>query len=307
MESAERKALVRGVLTILGTVLAMALADALIKHSSSGMTLWQVWVLRSVLVVPVLVALARNNLRTLWLGWVMLRSLILVLMYLGIYGAIPFLDLSVIAAALYTAPLFIVALSALVLREPVNRWQWIAILLGFAGAMLIVRPLTAAFSPLTLLPMAAALLYAMAAVLTRARCADVPATAMALSLNLMLLLVGSGVSALIALSGPLAAATANPFLFGHWQGMDAGDWQLVAGLAVLMIGIGIGFARAYQRPRPQVIATFDYAYLIFASFWGYAFFGEVPGHPTLAGMALIALAGALGLWAGGRTSKKDTV
>jgi drug/metabolite transporter (DMT)-like permease len=291
VETADHKTVAQGVMTIIATVFAMALADAFIKYSSAGMTLWQIWVLRSALVVPVLMILARNGILPAGLGWVLLRSLILALMYLGIYAAIPLLDLSVTAAALYTGPLFIVALSALALNEPVTWRHWIAVLIGFGGVLMIVRPLAAEFTPLTLLPIAAAFLYAVAAVLTRARCAETPATTLALWLNLTLLGLGGVVSVLISALGPIGAEIKYPFLFGRWQGMDAGNWQLIAGLSVLMIGISIGLARAYQSPRPQVITTFDYTYLIFASFWGYVLFGEVPDGGTLTGMGLIAVAG----------------
>lgn len=290
----ETSALPRGVATIVATVFAMALADAVVKLSSAGMPLWQIWVLRSVLVSPVLLLLARGAVWPAGLGWVLLRGTLLALMYLGIYAAIPFLDLSVIAAALYTGPLFIVTLSALALKEPITSRHWLAIACGFAGVLVIVRPLAAGFSPLTLLPVGAAFLYAVAAVLTRARCAGVRPVTMALWLNLTFLVLGAAAS--VAIRGGVGPAIDYPFLFGGWRRMSLSDWQAIGILAVLMIGIGIGLARAYQSPHPQVIATFDYTYLIFAAFWGYVFFGEVPDLWTILGMIMIAAAGLIVLF-----------
>jgi drug/metabolite transporter (DMT)-like permease len=281
---------IRGVLTILATVLAMALADAFVKYASADMTLWQIYVLRSGVTIPVLAIGARRNPRPPALGWVMMRSLALSLMYLCIYAAIPFLDLSVVAAALYTGPFFIVALSAIVLREPITGRQWGAILAGFGAVVLIVRPAASGFSPLALLPVLAGFLYAVAAVITRARCSGIPALALALWLNLTLGALGVIASVLIRYAD-VGVVPRYPFLFGRWSRMEAGDCGVILVLAVLMTGISIGLARAYQAPRPQVIATFDYAYLIFAALWGFVFFGEVPDGPTLAGIAIIALAG----------------
>ena len=122
-----------GVVTIVLTVFAMALADAVIKASSADMTLWQIYVLRSLLVLPSLMMLGAEWRLSAGFGWVLLRSLALVGMYLGIYAAIPLLDLSVIAASLSTAPLFIVCLSALGLGEVVRTRQWLAILIGLAA------------------------------------------------------------------------------------------------------------------------------------------------------------------------------
>jgi drug/metabolite transporter (DMT)-like permease len=295
-----------GIATILATVFAMALADAFVKYSSADMTLWQVYVLRSLIVVPVLLFLARGRVRSDGLGWIWMRSLALTLMYLGIYGAIPLLNLSVIAAWLYTGPLFIVALSAVFLREPITARHWIAILSGFAGVLLIVQPAASGFTPLSLIPVTAAFLYAVAAVLTLAKCRQVPALTLALWLNLTLLAFGTLASLLIAYAD-IATDISYPFLFGNWSRMVGRDWQVIAILAVLMTGISIGLAKAYQSPRPQVIATFDYAYLVFATFWGFVFFGEVPDFWTLAGMALIAAAGMIVLHGNTRVEEEPVI
>jgi drug/metabolite transporter (DMT)-like permease len=289
----ELRVLPDGVPTIIATVFGMALADAFVKYASTGMSLWQIWVLRSLFVIPILLVLANNRSGSGGRGWIALRSVVLALMYLGIYAAIPLLDLSVIAAGLYTAPLFIVGLSGLVLRAPMTLRHWIAILTGFAGVVVILRPTAAGFTPLALLPVGSALLYAIGAVITRAKCSQLSATVLALWLNLSFLALGGAASALLVACAQCRQVASYPFLFGVWQDMNPADWRVIAVLAVLMLGIAIGLAKAYQSPHPQVIATFDYAYLIFATFWGYVFFGEVPDLLTLVGMALIAAAGVI--------------
>ncbi|QKC82944.1 DMT family transporter [Mesorhizobium sp. NZP2077] len=293
-QSNERALPVTGVIVILMTVFAMALTDAFVKFSSANLTLWQIYVLRSVIATPVLLLLTRGAVWPVALGWVALRSVALLLMYLAIYAAIPVLDLSVIAASLYTAPLFIVLLSSLMLGERIARYQWAGIALGLAGVLLIVRPTAVAFSPLPLIPVAAAFLYAIAAIVTRAKCARETPMTMALWLNITLLAAGTIASLVIGFAGPLPA---YPFLFGRWAAMGIQEWQTIAILAALIVSVSIGLARAYQSPKPQIVATFDYAYLIFAAFWGYVFFGEVPNLTTIAGMALIALAGVMVLCA----------
>lgn len=282
--------LVFGVVTILGTVFAMALADAFIKFVSADMTLWQIYVLRSLIAIPVLALLARGQAWPSGLRWILLRSLALALMYLSIYGVIPFLSLPALAASLYTGPLFIVALSAVFLREPISARHWLAIFIGFAGVLLIVRPAASGFTPLALVPIVAAFLYALAAVLTRAKCSDVPALILALWLNLVLLAFGAAASLSIAYAG-IGGAIDYPFLFGGWSTMGYRNWQVILILAGLMVGISVGLARAYQSPHPQVIATFDYAYLPFAALWGFAFFDDIPDFWTVLGMMLIGIAG----------------
>lgn len=283
-----------GIATILATVFAMALTDAFVKYTSAGMPLWQIYVLRSLIVIPVLLVFTRRNIWPRAFTWVLLRSLALVLMYLAIYAAIPVLSLSVIAATLYTGPLFITVFSALFLKEQIRGLHWFAVFVGFAGMMMMIQPTASDFSSLSLIPVAAAVLYAFATVLTRAKCTRIPAMTLALWLNVMLLLFGAIASMIIALSN-LDTIYDYPFLFGKWNELGRDEWLITVILALLIIGVSIGLAKAYQSPSPQVIATFDYAYLIFAAFWGYVFFSEIPGFWTIIGMISIAGAGLISL------------
>lgn len=286
-----RFGLAQGVVAILATVFAMALTDAIIKLSSSGMTLWQIWILRSAIVVPILLVATKGRIFPPGTGWIIARSVSLVVQYLCFYAVLPLIDMALAGAAAYIAPFFIVGLSALVLGNRITLRHWLAIAIGFAGLLLIVRPFAAAFTPLILMPIAAALFYAIAAILTRAKCAETPALILALWLNIACLALGLAIG---AVRGLIVTPEWAGFIFGPWHSMARSDWGMILVLCVLIIGIAIGLARAYQSPRPEVIATFDYSYMIFVVFWGYVFFGEVPDLWTLAGMALIS-AGGLGV------------
>ena len=302
-DSQPQYSLASGIITILITVFAMALTDAFVKFASTNMTLWQIFACRSALALPLLVLLAGGRVRAWGWGWIALRSAMLVAMYLAIYAAIPVLDLSVIAASLYTGPLFIVLLSRLFLSEPIRPLQWAAVGLGFLGVLCVVQPTGVAFTPLALIPIIAALLYAGAAVLTRAKCAQNSPITLAIGLNAGLVLCGAVASISLVLAPPANAAS-YPFLLGRWSRFDDSTALVLAVMVVLIVVVTIGLSRAYQSPRPQVIATFDYAYLIFAAFWGYMFFSEVPDAATLGGIALIIAAGGLVLLSTARAQEK---
>ena len=286
-----RFGLPQGVVTIVATVFAMALTDAIIKLSSSEMTLWQIWILRSAIVVPILLVATKGRVCPPGTGWIIARGVALVVQYLCYYAVLPLIDMALAGAAAYIAPFFIVGLSALVLGNRITLRHWLAIATGFTGLLLIVRPFAAAFTPLVFLPIAAALFYAIAAILTRVKCAETPALILALWLNITCLAFGLAIG---AVRGVIVTPEWAGFIFGPWHLMAGGDCGMILVLSVLIMGIAIGLARAYQSPRPEVIATFDYSYMIFVVFWGYVFFGEVPDLWTLAGMALIS-AGGLGV------------
>ncbi len=289
------------VFVIIVTVFAMALTDALIKLMSSDMSLWQVYVLRSLMVLPVLALIRRGRLRPRHAGWVYLRGLLLTAMYLAIYAAIPVLSLSVLAASLYTGPLFITALSALVLNRKISATQWGAILLGLIGVGLVLQPNAAAFNWYSLVPLAAALLYALAATITSAKCENEHPVVLGFALNITLLVFG-GLASLAILWIPGTRLPDYQFLFGRWSELSAEHLSFVVVLAGLFLGVSVGLARAYQSKQPEVIAAFDYSYLIFAALLGIILFEDWPSGLTCLGLGMIGLAGLASLQASRRNA-----
>jgi drug/metabolite transporter (DMT)-like permease len=226
--------------------------------------------------------------------WVFIRSVLLVVCWLAYFASLPVLDLSVAAVAVYTGPIMIALLSAALIGEPVTRRQWAGVLIGFLGVIAILKPGSDAFSSFTLLPLLAAVLYALSMVLTRSKCQEEKPLTLALLLHGSFLITGLAATVVIALIGlDSYTKAAFPFLLGDWAPMGAQQWGLMALLGVLSAAYFAGVARAYQIAAPSIIATFDYAYLISAAVWGYVFFFEKPDLSTISGMILITIAGFL--------------
>lgn len=282
----------RAAALIVVAVFLLSAADAAVKAVAADYSLWQVYAVRSAFSIPILLALLAfggigRSLRILR-PWVLLRSLLMVAMWMAYYAPLPSIDLSVAATAIYTAPLFIALFSSLFAGEAVGPYRWFGITLGFAGVLVILRPGADDFSPLALLPVLAGLLYALSAIVTRTRCASEDALVLALGLHVGLLTLGIVGSVVIALVEPVPS---DRFLLGGWSAMAAKDWLILAGLGVVMVAVATGAARAYQIGTPAVVATFDYSYLVFATLWGVLFFSEVLDVMTVAGIVLIVVAG----------------
>ncbi|OBX38105.1 EamA-like transporter family protein [Halomonas elongata] len=135
----------RGVALIVGAVFLLALADALVKYLSASITLWQLYVLASSVSLPTLAGLiiAQGKARPLplkSLRWVGIRSLLLLLMWVIYYMALPLIPLSVAAVAIYTTPLFIAILASMCSHEPLSPRIWGGILCGFIGVVVVLRP-----------------------------------------------------------------------------------------------------------------------------------------------------------------------
>ena len=202
--------------------------------------------------------------------------------------------MATLAAGLYTSPLFVAALSALLIGEPVRLRGWFAIAIGFAGVLLILRPGTDSFSWFTLLPVLGGFFYALQALVTRAKCRAVPPATLAVSVNVALVVMGAVVSVvLIVLPPPPDSAAALPFVLGPWQIFGPVEWGFVAIVAALMVGNSLVVSAAYQSAPPFIIATFDYNYLVFMTIFGLLFFAEVPDLQTVAGALMIVGAGLM--------------
>ena len=284
---------------IVASVFALSLGDAVIKAFSVSFPLAQIFVLRSLLALPVLafILVLRGKGRAwlpLVLGWTALRSFLLVGMWVFYYAALPHIQLSVAAAAAYTSPLLITLLAALVGGERVGRMGWFAVALGFVGVMIMLRPQAGAFNAYGLLPLGAAFCYACAMVMTRTKCQREDPVVLSLALNVAFILVG-GVTSLAILVFGLAQSIGadNPFLFGAWTSLGTTEWSMLGVLAAAIIVGSLGAAIAYQMAPSSIVAPFDYSYLAFATLWGLIVFSEVPDGVTILGILMIACAGML--------------
>lgn len=288
---------IQGIVIILASVLTMAFADAVVKLVSSDLTVWQVFFARSLFAIPLMIGLAwvtRVGLTLRQPGWTLLRSFLLVVTWLAFYASLPVLSLSVAAVAVYTNPIITTLLTATLIGELVSKRQWFGVFVGFLGVIVILKPGTDAFSWFTLLPLLGAVFYSLAMVLTRSKCQEETPLVLALTLHISFFATGLLAIALLALLQLDAEMQlAYPFLLGDWASINAGTWGLMALLGVLSAGYLMGIARAYQIAPPQIIATFDYAYLVSATIWGFVFFAERPDFLTICGMVLITLAGLL--------------
>ncbi len=285
------------VATITFTVLVLSLGDALIKFSSGEFVLWQIFVLRSLIVLLILlIYLKMKRPQALAIppafGWTLLRSLMLVGMWVAYYVALPNLELSIAAAAYYTLPIFITLFSAVFVGDKISILGWGAVILGFLGVLLILRPNAEDFNLYALLPLVSAVLYALAMILTRTKCRTVNPAILSIMLNLSFIVVGAVAAAATLLFAP---EPREGFLFAPWTQMASAEWLTITLMAIAILVGSAGAAVAYQAGPSSIVGTFDFAYVGFALLWGIIFFAELPDILSVCGMLLIIGAGIMSL------------
>ncbi|MGI9520753.1 MAG: DMT family transporter [Hyphomicrobiaceae bacterium] len=295
---------------LVGGLFLLGLQDGLIKITSSEISLWQMQVVRGCMNGLLLFAVVRLVHGSgipppkRW-GAVLLRALFLLGAMTLFFGGLPFLPLSDIAAGLYVFPLFVAILSAVVLKERVGPRRVIAILLGFVGSLLILKPGSASFQWVALMPVGAGLCYAAMILTTRKLCRyEHPYT---LSMTVTLVFVTAGCLGLILAPwlSPDFLVVQWPFLFTGWRTLEAWVFGLLAFCSVLNLTANVGLARAYQTADSSWLAPFDYSYLVFATFWGFMIFGHRPDLASIAGMVLIAASGSFVAWRERQLARSD--
>jgi drug/metabolite transporter (DMT)-like permease len=286
---------------MVGALALLGFQDSLIKLASSEVSLWQFQLLRSSCNLGLILLLSRYYRggfypypKRFWA--VVLRSMFLVAAMIFFFGAVPFLTLSQIAAGLYVFPIFVAVLSTLVLGEKVGPRRVMAIMAGFLGTILILKPGTSDFQLHALMPVAAGLCYAATILTTRKLCREEHPVALALGASVAFIIVGALGIAITTIASPEEFAVRWPYLFSGWHPLGIFVAGIIIACSCLNLTANIGLSKAYQSAESSWLAPFDYSYLVFATFWGVIMWGDVPDFLSFAGMSIIAGAGCYVAW-----------
>jgi drug/metabolite transporter (DMT)-like permease len=286
-----------GIACIVAAMLLLSLQDSLIKWLGATYALHEIVLTRSVIAATVIVVVLAVTARLALLRisrWPLhlARGLLLVVSNSTFFLGLIAMPIAEAVAMFFVAPLFITVLAALVLREPVGPRRLFAVLAGFAGVVIVVRPGSGLFGYVALLPVAAAATYAVMQILTRRLGTTDSAPAMALSVQMVFIVVSVGMG--LAVGDGRFAGSDDPslnFLLRAWRVPAAGDVPLLALVGLLIAAASVLMSQAYRITAPATIAPFEYIALPFSAAWGFLFWGEVPDAIAILGMGLIVGSG----------------
>ena len=246
-------------------------AKAILEHYP----LEQFVFLRSLIGLSIFLMLARQfgglrDLATRRWGWHLLRTLLAAGAMFGFFYGLSKMPLIDALTLGFTAPLMTTALSVPMLGDKVGWRRWLAVISGFGGVLLILRPGTGAISFAAFSVLFAAFCYACLAISAR-KLADTEST---FCLSVYVVAGPMVVSALLSLDSA-------------WQSPDVLGWFLFVGAGVCSVVAWIGLVGAYRRAAPSVLAPFEYTALIAGAIAGYVIWGEVPDRWVATGAAII--------------------
>lgn len=190
-------------------------------------------------------------------------------------------------AIFFVEPLILTILSALVLKEKVGWRRRVAVAVGFIGALIVIQPSYAIFGAASLLPIAAATLFAVYLLYTKALSA---------SEDPMTMQFFSGVVSVPALALVSMAGTGAGFELFTLAWPSQQHWIMLAAVGLIATVGHLMVVHAFKRAPASVLAPFTYIEIVSATALSYLVFGEIPQGMKWLGIAIIVGAGLYVWW-----------
>jgi drug/metabolite transporter (DMT)-like permease len=255
-----------------------ALMDAMSKLLSDTQSVFQIVWARYAFAVPVILATTHR------LGWRLLvrvasprlqigRGLMPVIASFAVVAGLALLPLAEVTALTFASPLVVVALSGPILGERTSVHDWLGVIAGFVGILIIVRPGAGAIAWAALFPLACAVCFALFQLTTRlVGRSDAPAATLAWTI-----LVGLVVT--------------TPLLLLDWRPPSSIAWLLMASSGLCFGAAQLCLARAFREAPAAVLSPFTYTQIVPAVVLGFLLFDALPDWWAAVGTATVIGAG----------------
>ena len=266
------------VLMSLTGLTAYAVHDALIKYLSQSFSVIQIIFFATLFTFPLISiwlvgSRTTPSLRPAHPFAVAFRSFSFVFTLMSAFYAFQVLPLAQVYALLFTTPLMVTALSGPMLGERASMAQWVAILVGFGGVLVVLQPTARTIEFGHIAALTAATLNAINAALVRK--------------------LGSTERSVILLLYPLIVSffAMGLLLPGVYKPMALDEFGITAVVALLSLAGGSLTIHSFRRGKATIIAPMQYSQIIWGVIFGTLFFNETPADTTLIGIAIIIASG----------------
>jgi drug/metabolite transporter (DMT)-like permease len=265
------------ILLVIAAVSLYAVIDGLAKVMVQDMDVMQIIWSRYVFALPLLPFVVGRRWPELFAterpGLQVARGLLPIVGGIAIVLALGTMPLADATALMFVSPLMLTALVVPLLKERVGLHRWSAVVIGFLGVLIIVRPGGTTMQWAALLPLLTAFLYALYQIATRVLSRTTPSLV---------------TFAYMVVVGTAGSTLALPFV---WRTPDALGWAMMAASGLLHGLAHYLVTRAFALAPAAILAPFNYAQLIGATAFGYFVFGDLPDRWTIVGALVIVAAG----------------
>ena len=270
----------KGAALMTGCVFAYVINDAFMKLLFSEIALFEAVFLRSIIVIPPVLVMAwitkvtLRNLSNQDKRLISVRVVAEICTTVAFLTALKYMPLANVTAILQALPLAVTMAAALFLAEPVGWRRWSAILVGFVGVLIVVRPGLEGFNIYSLAALVAIIFITVREIATRKLTSEVPTITVVLSTA-----IGSALFAGIMMIGT------------EWHTVSAASWLLIIGAAVAVLIATLLSVMAMRTGEISFVSPFRYTSMLGAIGLGILMFGDWPDQPTLVGTLIIVSTG----------------
>ena len=212
------------------------------------------------------------------MGLVLLRASLLASATLFNFYTLNYLSLTVTGSIMFSAPIIVCALSYVLLGERVGPWRWFAIILGFSGVLVVIRPFNADFQWIALLNVYNAVALALYSIITRKIAGVVAAETMQFYM------------------GAVGSVALFPFAMWVWTPPANGfEWAIMIALGLWGWAGHEVFSRAHSYAPANTLMPYTYSFLLYLAVGSYVVFNDVPDGWTMVGAGIIVVSGLI-IW-----------
>ena len=267
----------RGVVLMCFSTVAFAVMHASVRFVSAELPPFQIAFFRNLFglafLLPLLIGAGFAQMRTKRIGLHALRGLINIAAMLMFFTSLSIAPLAKVTALSFTAPIFAAVLSVVFLRERFRLYRWIAILVGFLGMLIILRPGFIALETGAMLAAGAAMFWAVAMIIIK-----------------LLSRTESSVAIVAWMGIFLCVFSIGPALW-VWQTPTLSNLVWLAFIGMCGSIGQVALSQSFKETEPTAVLPFDFLKLIWATILGAWLFGEFPDALTFIGAMVIFSAG----------------
>lgn len=267
-----------GILLMTASVFFFAAKDVLAKMAGDAYApvqiIWTQFAFMTAVYLPILVVkFGWGILIPRPLGWQIVRGLCIVTAMGLLYWSLILIPLADATAMAFTAPLIVTALSPLLLGEKVGWQRWAMVCLGFAGALILLRPAFTGDGLGYVVGFFAGVFMGVFYALNRKLATAAPPIAS------------------IAYAGYIGFIAATPFTVFNWTPPQEGDGWIIFGFVVLAAIGQTLLISAFRYGQASLVAPFHYVQILAATLFGWMFFEQLPDGYTWLGVAIVVGSG----------------
>jgi drug/metabolite transporter (DMT)-like permease len=283
-------------LCMIGAMVLLGFVDNFVATVAEEISIWQFLAVRASMAIPLICLMSMMGLGTMrpkrfWA--VAVRSLLTATGLMLYFGSLAFMPIAQSLAGLFTSPIFVLLISAFVLKQTIGKWRVIAVAVGFSGILLVLGVQDGAPGWIMMMPVAGGLIYATGSMATRILCSEESTISMLAGIMIVQFIIGTLALVGLTIWSPVVPAGADGFLLRGLVWPIETVFPYIAMQAVISVAGVFLLIRAYQWGEASQVSVLEYSIMIFGPFFAWLLMGQSITPTMIAGIALIMIAGGI--------------